>query len=310
MTLKWNKKGLVFGNDKLPEWADNSALTPTPIVLNEDVVRVYCGFRDKFGVSRIGYVDLSTKDPSIVLAVSREPVLDIGRHGCFDDNGVFLGDVVLAPDGNYRMYYVGFQIVKNAKFLAFTGLAISKDGEKFTRISEAPILDRTNGAATIRAIHSIRFDGEIWHAWYAVGDDWETINGVDFPRYNIWHTSSEDGVNFSSNATLCVDLEGDEYRIGRPSVFRRNDTYAMFYTKGGLSGKDYFPGIAYSEDGLVWNRRDEDLGLVLGMENEFDSQHLCYPRLFVANGKSWVVYNGNYMGAEGFGVAELIGDNI
>lgn len=307
MEFKWEKHGLVFDQSMLPDWADSSALTPTPIQISPEKVRVYCGFRDQEGISRIGYVDLSADDPTQVLNVSKKPVLDVGRAGCFDDNGVILGDVVLDEDGNFRMYYVGFQLVKKAKFLAFTGLAISSDGgESFKRVSEAPVLDRSNGATTIRAVHSISNENGLWKAWYAVGDGWQDINGIDYPKYNIWYTTSEDGIHFSKPGTLCVDVEGDEYRIGRPSVYKQDAGYFMFYTKGGVTGEDYFPGVAFSDDGISWSREDDRLSLELGDRDDFDSRHLCYPRFFESNGRKWIVYNGNDMGIDGFGLAELI----
>ncbi|XTO85935.1 hypothetical protein K4E85_03490 [Campylobacter coli] len=56
----------------------------------------------------------------------------------FDDNGVILGDVLRIENKIY-MYYVAFQLVEKAKFLAFSGLAISSDNRenfsKSTRIS-------------------------------------------------------------------------------------------------------------------------------------------------------------------------------
>ncbi len=304
--MKWNKLGLVFSASQLNlSWAQISALTPTPFVLNDDVVRVYAGFRDSEGVSRIGYADLNAHNPQEVLGVSENPVLDVGRAGCFDDNGVILGDVIRVDD-KIRMYYVGFQIVKNVKFLAFTGLAESSDnGETFQRISEAPVLDRTHGASTIRAIHTIMFDDGVWKAWYAVGDDWQEINDIDYPKYNIWYTESDDGIQFSKPGVLCIDNEGAEYRIGRPSAYKTEQGYLMFYTKGSTSGEDYFPGVAFSGDGINWTRDDSKLGLTLS-ESGFDSRHLCYPRLFSAQGKTYAVYNGNNMGLDGFGLAELV----
>lgn len=303
--MKWSKFGHVFSSVESNDWKKNSALTPTPILLNEAVIRVYAGFRDEEGVSRIGYVDVDSQDPTKVLGVSDVPVLDRGRNGCFDDNGVILGDVFRCGEV-LRMYYVGFQIVKRAKFLAFTGLAESTDGgETFSRVSEVPVMDRAENGTTIRAIHSVLFEDNIWKVWYAVGDSWTSINDKDYPNYNIWYTESSDGRTFNQEELLCVDVEGDEYRIGRPSVYKVKDKYYMFYTKGGTSGKDYFPGVAVSKDGKTWRRQDNTLGLTLS-ESGFDSIHLCYPRLVVVGQRTYCFYNGNNMGAEGFGVAELL----
>jgi hypothetical protein len=303
--MKWSKLGHVFSPAGTNDWKKNSALTPTPILLNEKVIRVYAGFRDEEGISRIGYVDVDALDPTKVLKVSDVPVLDRGRDGCFDDNGVILGDVVRC--GNVlRMYYVGFQIVKRAKFLAFTGLAESTDnGETFSRVSEVPVMDRAEGGTTIRAIHSVIFEDNVWKVWFAVGDSWTLINGNYYPDYNIWYTESVDGRVFNQKELLCIDVEGDEYRIGRPSVYKFAEKYYMFYTKGGTSGLDYFPGVAISNDGKNWQRQDKDFGLELS-KDDFDSLHLCYPRLVAAGSKTFCFYNGNNMGAEGFGVAELL----
>ncbi|UVL28185.1 hypothetical protein [Pseudomonas donghuensis] len=303
--MNWKKLGLVFSQDGTVAWRRNSALTPTPFLLNEQVIRIYAGFRDDDGISRIGYVDVDSQDPTRVLGVSEKPVLDRGRDGCFDDNGVILGDVVRDGD-RLRMYYVGFQLVKRAKFLAFTGLAESSDGgDTFQRLSEAPVLDRSVEGNTIRAVHTALYEQGVWKIWYAVGDDWQLINGVPYPKYNIWYSESVDGKTFAAQGTLCVDVRGDEYRIGRPSVYKTATGYMMFYTKGGRSGEDYFPGVAYSSDGIKWERKDEAFGLALS-ESGFDDRHLCYPRLVTAGARTFCFYNGNNMGSEGFGVAELL----
>ena len=55
--MKWKKKGLIFRTQNFNDWRDNSALQPTPLIFN-DKIRFYVGFRDKNGISRIGYIDL------------------------------------------------------------------------------------------------------------------------------------------------------------------------------------------------------------------------------------------------------------
>lgn len=303
--MRWIKKGLIFSNAGQLDWSLNSALTPAPILLN-GVIRVYAGFRDKEGVSRIGYVDLNPENPKEIVAVSKAPVLDIGEPGTFDDNGVILGDVI-EFEGKLRMYYVGFQLVQKAKFLAFTGLAISEDGgESFQRVSNTPVLDRANEEHFIRAIHTAMYDEGKWKIWYASGNKWQMIDGKPYPFYNIRYTESADGIRFSNDSHLCVDVKWPEYRIGRPRVYKVKDNlYLLFYTKGTVQG-DYFPGVATSPDGIHWTRQDERLGIELS-ESGWDSQTLCYPSLLPYKDKMYMFYNGNNMGADGFGYAELEG---
>ncbi|WP_428942481.1 hypothetical protein [Xanthomonas oryzae] len=300
----WNKRGLVFdvARDGVGGWMHHAALTPTPHRLSAQVLRVYAGFRDAQGVSRIGYVDVRADAPTQIFGVSRQPVLDIGRDGCFDDNGMILGDVVAGPDGLY-MFYVGFQRVAKAKFLAFTGLAVSSDrGESFQRRQETPLLDRAPGRSTIAAVHSARYEGGHWRLWYAVGDDWETIGGQPYPRYHIRYAQTDDLRCIPIHDAMCLRPQGNEYRIGRPRVYRLGKRYLMYFTRGDIHG-GYVPGIAFSDDGVRWERDDSQLGLALS-DDGWDAQTLCYPALIQHGERVLMFYNGNAMGHAGFGLAD------
>ncbi|MGS0615315.1 hypothetical protein ACQEPX_009350 [Xanthomonas oryzae pv. oryzicola] len=300
----WNKRGLVFevARDGVGGWMHHAALTPTPHRLSAQVLRVYAGFRDAQGVSRIGYVDVRADAPTQIVGVSRQPVLDIGRDGCFDDNGMILGDVVAGPDGLY-MFYVGFQRVAKAKFLAFTGLAVSSDrGESFQRRQETPLLDRAPGRSTIAAVHSARYEGGHWRLWYAVGDDWETIGGQPYPRYHIRYAQTDDLRCIPIHDAMCLRPQGNEYRIGRPRVYRLGKRYLMYFTRGDIHG-GYVPGIAFSDDGVRWERDDSQLGLALS-DDGWDAQTLCYPALIQHGERVLMFYNGNAMGHAGFGLAD------
>ncbi|AGG87828.1 hypothetical protein [Rhodanobacter denitrificans] len=306
----WRKKGLVFDTARhgVGGWMRHSALTPTPYRIDGERIRVYAGFRDGDGVSRIGYVDVRADDPATIVRVSAEPALDVGRGGCFDDNGMILGDVVDAP-GGLHLFYVGFQHVARAKFLAFTGLAISTDGgEHFRRVQETPILDRAPGRSTIGAVHSAIHEGGRWRLWYAVGDDWEIIGGKPFPRYHIRYAETDDLRAMPHEDQVCLLPRGSEYRIGRPRVYRLGGGYVMYFTRGNLSG-EYFPGMACSDDGIRWERRDDALGLALSASG-WDSRTICYPALIRQRDKLLMFYNGNDMGVDGFGVAEALASHL
>ena len=304
--MKWLKKGLLYLSPKDGSWRDNSALTPTAFLLNDKVIRNYVSFRDSTGIGRIGYVDVDINNPSNILKVSNQPVLDIGLKGMFDDNGMILGDVIRVENAIY-MYYVGFQLVKRSKFLAYTGLAISKDGgDTFIRHKQTPVLDRQDEALYIRAIHSVIYENGAFKMWYATGNGWENIDGIDFPEYDINYIESVDGVTFSDSGVKCIEnnKKNFEYRIGRPRVYKKNNIFIMNFSYGTLDGR-YMAGQAKSKDGINWHRNDDELGIGLSA-NGWDSIHLCYPSIITTNNNTYMFYNGNNMGEDGFGYAELI----
>lgn len=263
------------------------------------------GVRDSLGISRIKYIDVDENNPSNVLYVSDKPCLDIGNAGCFDDNGVILGDI-LSVNKKLYLYYVGFQHVQKVKFCAFSGLAISNDGGKsFERYSEVPIMDRSSTGRYGRCIHTILHEDNIFKCYYAVINDWKIINGVPYPIYNIWYTTSTDGITFPlKDSCLCINTEGNEYRIGRPKVYKTSNGYEMFYTRD-LVPKDYIVGYAVSSDGIHWTRKDHEIELSKSPKG-WDSEMACYPVKLSLNDKTYMFYNGNGMGKTGVGYALLI----
>ena len=104
--MRWMKLGVVFDPRGRSAWIHSHALQPTPLLLEDGRIRVYVGFRDQQGVSRVGYVEVSGHDPTRVIEFSNEPVLDIGLPGTFDDNGV-VPSAVVSTGKDIRLYYAG-----------------------------------------------------------------------------------------------------------------------------------------------------------------------------------------------------------
>jgi len=302
--MKWIKKGLIYNLDGKSTWAKHTVLTPTPFLISDEIIRIFASFRDDYGRGRIGFIDVNAANPKEIINVSSNPALDIGDPGTFDDNGLLLGDFV-REENEIKMYYVGFQLVKNVKFLAYTGLAISKDnGTSFDRFQTTPIMDRCSNALYIRAIHTVLKENNIYKIWYAVGNGWEYIKGIPYPQYDIRYTESKDGIHFEDNVGIhCIGVEDNEYRIGRPRVKKSNGGYEMRYTFD-TKNKEYIAGYAISNNGIDWERKDNSAGLYKSKEG-WDSEMLCYPVEIETKYGRYIFYSGNGMGLSGVGYAIL-----
>lgn len=300
--MKFKKQGLIYCPSGELGWNKRFFMTPTPVRLNEDIIRIYGGMRDESGASRIGYIDVGAENPSKVLKISNKPCLDLGKPGTFDDNGVILGSLIM-EDNHIKMYYVGFQLVSKVKFLAFSGLAISEDGgDTFRRYSDSPIFDRRSDEIYIRAIHSVIKEENGYRIWYSYGNAWQLINNISYPVYKIRTVNSVDGIHPNLDTQKdCIDVQEDEYRIGRPTVFKEDGLYKMFYTRDTLS-KIYSPGIGISNDGFNWQRTDFDFDFKPS-PNGWDSQMVCYPILIKGKKEEYLIYSGNNMGESGVGYA-------
>jgi len=307
--LEWKKRGLIFCPSGEPEWMEQFAMLPTPLIRGDGSLRVYLGFCTKENVGRIGYVDVSLENPGQILEVSKAPVLDIGQDGCFDDNGV-VPVSICQEDGKVYLYYIGFQLGVKVPYYMFCGLAVSQDGgDTFCRYSKAPILDRAGDEMYARCgVHVMR-ENKMFKMWY-IGSDkegWTLSNEVKKPLYIMKYIESEDGIHWGrgKEPVVCMGYQNaDEHGFGRPYVWKEQGMYKMLYSVRTYS-RGYYIGYAESVDGIQWTRKDEEAGIGLS-DSGWDSENLSYPYLYHADGKTYMLYNGNGCGKTGFGYAELV----
>lgn len=306
--MKWRKGGLVWNPDGNSAWAKTHGMGPTPLRLNEEVIRVFVTCLDDKGRGRPGYVDVSAQDPTKVLGVSPGAVLDIGESGTFDDNGLMAISFVEPEAGTLFMYYAGFELCTHIRYRIFSGLAVSKDnGATFKRHSRTPILDRTDTELFFRGGPFAMFDDGVFKLWYVAGSEWTVLNGKSMPVYDLRYQESADGIHWSDAGQLSMAITGeDEHGFGRPWVVKRGpNDYQLFYSIRRRSFGAYRLGYAESTDGINWVRKDEEMGLDVSPD-QFDSDAIMYSAVISVGDKTYCFYNGNDFGEQGFGVAELV----
>ena len=305
--MNWIKKGLIYCPSGEKDWAQHSFMTPVPMQINEETIRLFGGMRDHQGISRIGWIDVERGNPSKIQAICETPVLELGDPGMFDDNGMILGAIIKVSENDLRLYYIGFQLVEKVKFLAFTGLAISHDnGLSFERLKKTPLIDRMPHARYCNALHSIEKKDDGYRAWISCGNGWENINGTHYPQYDCWLMESEDGIDWGKTPPQkFLECDSNEYRIGRPTVNRKADgTYELRVTSDTRS-KEYGCFRLSSRSGTRFtSKRIRELPR--GQLGAWDDKMTCYPiRLDTSHGESYLFYNGNEMGRTGVGFASL-----
>jgi len=309
--MKWNKLGRVYKPDSSISWARTHAYVPT-VMLRGDEIRVFVAFWDRLQVKRIGYVDVSAKDPTKVLRVSAEPVLDVGEPGTFDCDGVF-PSCVFHKGKEVWLYYVGWQNLVGPPFRGlYSGLAVSHDGgDTFNRYQDTPILDRIHDEKYVRSTSFVLRDNVFtkrpsYRVWYTSSNKLLDIHGHLVPSYNIKHAVSSDGV-FYGLGVSCLHLNEQDGEIGisRPCVIKEHNLYKMFYSVRRMD-KGYTIGYAESVDGYIWERKDESIGIEVSKGDwKWDSEMICFPCVVDYKEKRYMFYCGNDYGEAGFGVAVL-----
>lgn len=296
----WSKKGLIFQPNSNLEWMKTHAALPIALPIKDNLFRIYFSTRNSHNQASVGYVELDITNPKEILHVSENPVLTLGKIGCFDDSGVMAHSIV-DVNGKLYLYYTGWNQSKTVPFRWAIGLAISEDnGKTFERISEGPILDRNTIDPYFAASPTVIFEENLWKMWYISGQGWHSVSGKLFNPYHIRYAESEDGVNWKRQGHVAIDFKTkDETRIGRASVIKTKNFYQMWYS---YASKNYEMGYAESDDGINWIRKDEESGINIS-KTGWDSEMIEYPFIFRHNEKTYLLYNGNNYGETGFGYA-------
>lgn len=296
----WTKLGPLIGPNAEIEWLAGGAGACCANInsLDSSIIDLYISGRDSKNRSRIGLARFSMDSEAIIELICL-PVLPIGAHGAFDENGTSYPSVV-RDKGQYLMYYTGWIEGVQVPWYNDLGLAISKDGLSFERYSRAPVMPRSDLDYIGIGSSCVIRDGEVWHMWYTRFDRWGSGSNDHPHYYNIKHASSTDGICWTSDKEICIDFrDATEYAVAKPCVLKIGDLFVMWYS---CRGKFYLPGLATSHDGIHWTRKDGKVG-ISPSESGWDSEMLCYPFVIDAGENFYMFYNGNKYGVEGLGCA-------
>lgn len=318
--MNWIKKGVIYCPQGKFGFDASHCHKPTPLIIDENTVRVYFGVRDGENKTRTTFVDLDINDLSRVKYVHDRPALELGKIGTFDDSG---GNVcsVVRKDNLVYMYVIGWNPSTTVHTRNSIGLAVSEDnGFTFRHLFDGPVLDRCKDEPYYTGAVDVKYDEEekIWKVWYTSGTEWKMINGKPEIYYHIKYGTSTNGIDWRRDNISCIPPKNEMEATARPSVIKEmidgKPLWRMWYSRRDILNfridpkHDYRGGYAESNDGISWKRMDEQFGLDVSPDG-WDSGAIAYPYVIKIKGKYVMFYNGNGFGKTGFGYA-VLEDNL
>ncbi|HKU19082.1 MAG TPA: hypothetical protein VJP80_07505 [Candidatus Saccharimonadales bacterium] len=318
--FSWKKLGKVFDprDYKGLSWLDEYAQAPATLVF-DDFVRVYFSCRPKRDengqfVSYSAYVDLDRKDLFRVLRLAKQPILTLGKRGCFDEFGTYPVSVI-RENNEVWAYYAGWTRPVSVPFNTAIGFAKStNNGETFERLGDGPVLSFSPDEPFILSGPKIRKFNSTYYLFYIAGKTWTVVHGRPEISHKIRMATSIDGLTWTKhNQDLITDNWDDNESQASPDVFYANGTYHMFFCgwipASFRNTKSRKIGYASSTDLVHWTRDDSKAGISISTEKDaFDNQMTAYPHVFELDGKVYMLYLGNEVGRYGFGLAVLQGE--
>lgn len=315
--MKWKKLGKIFDprDHQLANSCEEFAQSPQTLVF-DDFVRIYFSTRQKEAsgkfLSHVSYVDFD-KDFQKILNVASDPIIEMGKLGCYDEHGIFPFHV-FRENGKIYGYISGWTRRVSVSVETAIGLSVShNNGKTFERLGDGPVLSATvNEPFLVCDPFVAKFD-DLYYMWYIYGTEW--IKGDHDNRaeriYKIGYATSTDGIDWKKqNKQLIPDKLNDNECQALPSVIFHKGKYHMIFTYREAvdfrtnSKNGYKIGYAWSENLVDWIRADEEVGIDLS-DSGWDSEMMAYPQIFHCNNKIYLLYNGNQFGRYGFGLAVL-----
>lgn len=303
--VKWRKQGRIFAPDG-DGFFKSHATRPVPFVLRNGGLRLFFSSRSADDIPFPTYIDVDPDNPAKVLTVNRDPLMQLGRRGAFDDSGITPVSVLRHSKGNW-LYYVGWKRRRvSVTIEASIGLAYIGDDERtLVRAYEGPLIGQDTAHPLMVAAPFVLQEEGRFRMWYCSGTDWREGEAGPEPIYTVFYGESQDGLRWNPCGGPIIQYGYDGEVISAPWVIRDAQGYRMWYSTRGYvtrEAKNYAIGYAESIDGLVWKRLDHLAGIVRSQEG-WDSEMVCYPAVITVGSKTHMFYCGNGVGRGGIGYA-------
>jgi hypothetical protein len=302
----WIRLGRVLEAARGP--LDRShVMLPTPWRL-DDRVRVYFASCDEDMRGRVFAAEFGPEPPFPLLAVSREPALDIGPPGAFDCDGVNPSQIV-EIDGRLALLYIGWRRGEaQAPYTLIAGLAFSSDHGR-TFVSNGPLLPPRQGETLFRTAPFLRRETDGYRLLYIGGEAFFTSGqGKRLPLYSLMELRSDDPWRWQGpgRTVIAPDRAAGEIGFGRPVI--RDDEEAGPKLMISVRSTEGYELVEGDDPDRVEGRP--------ALTPVFDPPHQpweramrCFGAPCLVGGYELLFYNGDDFGRSGLGLAYRVRDS-
>jgi predicted GH43/DUF377 family glycosyl hydrolase len=271
-------------------WADQSRGTPfskdPAVVRFGDRYLMYFSIPPERGDNRWGQAVATSED-----LLNWETIAELEPNGNAEARGLCAGGAIVLGDRVHLFYQTYGRGPRDA-----ICHATSSDGVTFERSADNPILRASGDWNCGRTI-----DAEA----HVVGDELFCYWATRDPRFKVQMLgvhSAPLGSDLSAKhwrqrctkSILKPELPWERNCIEAPTICLRSNTYVMFYA-GAYNNEPQQIGVAFSQDGLAWERMSDRPFLANGETGEWNSSESGHPGIFVdpRDGATWLFFQGN-----------------
>jgi hypothetical protein len=271
------------------------AAFPTLISAADNKFDLLVSSRDGLQKSSCAHLTLELQGSNLrVSHVTKEPLLEPGRPGCFDEAGVNVTHAQLS-DGELTVWYHGWVLKRDGGWLNSIGCARGTLQHGLKRISSAPVFDRGPEDPTSLG-YPFWFNLSIGRTLFYCS--YETYGVPSLGQSYSYRVKAATGEELMRSVSL-LPHTGTLEAQSRPTVVYFGGRYRMFLS---VKGTHYHIRGAESCDGTNWSWSSDEWSLHPS-GNSGEIFEVAYSFVFEHQGQLLMFYNGDSHGETGIGLA-------
>lgn len=289
-----------------PSWARSHIQVPTPFVM-ENRVCIYYASRDSAGRSHLLSFSIDAADPTRIIEKERYPLIDLGKPGTFDEDGVMVSSAI-EVNGELMLFYTGWQRSHTVPYNTSGGLLLKKKSEKrFRRYSTGPILGRSESEPFYTNTPYVYRTEDKFQMIYGSGREWTLIDGRFEPTYFLKKRQSIDGIFWQNPAEEFLKPISSEESTVRATRYYSGDTWKILFSS--RSVRDFRGGVgSYSihevPDSVMDPIGNSRSKVEFSNLERYPRQNmLAYPAAFFLDG-NYILFNGSSFGKDSIFLAK------
>jgi hypothetical protein len=298
--LNIDRLGHLFSIDHSEDNFTHAA-NPFPLVLTDQLLRIFFNRRDHLNRSIVFSADYVLDASGFHFKKeSLKKLLGPGEIGAFDDSGVSVGSIQQLENGNYYLYYMGWNLGVTVPWRNSIGCAFYDiQNNLLVRERKAPIIDRSEeDPFTLSYPWCVKVkEKNKYYLFYGSNQRWNTSK-VDIDHV-LKVCESEDGFYWKNRKYIDFKFPELANAFCRPSVLKVSTGYLLAYA---FRKQKYQIGFLFTEDFIHWKNSFIFSPLVA---STWESEEVTYPALFEMAGRIFILYCGNGYGKTGFGIGEI-----
>ena len=229
------------------------------------------------------------------------PSLQHGKENSFYSHGISIGNAYNVGNSTFILF-MGWQNLEDQHWRGDIGRIKLIDNLQMKVTPDIPFIGIDHEDKVSLSYPFVLFDKGIYKMWYGSTIKWDAGNNE--MTHVIKYATSVDAVTWVKHG-LAIPFEiGIAQAFSKPSVLLDELGYHMWFSFRSGTGEKYRIGYAFSKDGENWVRDVKNSGIDVSKKG-WDSDMVCYPYVFNHGDNTYMLYNGNNYGKDGFGLAIL-----